>query len=566
MGVSSTTSSFNFNGVISTDNTVMQNLVTMTNAAGAWLTYDSNRGQWAVIINRAEPSRASFDDSNIVGSINLTSTGLLDLYNSVRVNFPHEDLNDVRDFVRYQIPNQDLLPNEPDRELAIEYDIFNDPVQADILAITELKQSRVDLVITFSTNYNAIGLKPGDVIDVTSSMYGFAQKKFRVITVAESDSEEGNIVLDITALEYSDNVYDLSDLNRFTRSDLNGIASIGEIGAPSIPELVITAVDRRPRVNISVLVPGNAPVESMELWYSSNNLNFERVVTQLAPDGTFAVGSTVTFEHIPRVTGNMFYRVRGANSTTTGLFSATASGVFNPTQLTDAIDEDTAMFQNGLLLSLLLGLPDLLKGLDTFLGGSTNTFDQVQVTETAFLSVAAPTVITKLNAMTATSDPDDIYDATPNLNRSNWISAAIGVPAGIDILEFEISTPAMFFDYQYKDQNDVTRTAQNFTAQPPLELSIFFGADLATATAVESSTIDWNNNSQKLVINGPAAGTWWIIGRSIPTYDLNMYWVRSNLPTPVEPNLIFPTNFQQALAEPAGDFKVIVRAIQGGLA
>jgi hypothetical protein len=568
MGISILPNRFQFNGVISTDQTVLQNLEMMCRAAGSWLTYDSNRGQWAVIINRAGTSVRSFNDSNIIGSINLTSTGFMDLYNSVRVTFPHQDLNDVRDFVRYAIPVEDRFPGEPDNELLIEYDIFNDPVQADILAITELKQSRKDLVITFSTNFNSIGLRAGDIVDVTSDMYGFDQRKFRIINVVESDTEDGNIVLDITALEYDDSVYDLSDLFRFERSDLNGIGTPGDLGAPSTPELQIAELDSRPRVIITALVPGNAIVERMEFWYSTNNLNFERVGTVTPEDGSgsFAVGSPVSFEFVPPVNGNMHYRVRAGNSTAVGPFSPTKSDTFTPIQVPDAIDEQTALIQNGLLLSLLLGLPDLLKGLDTFLGGSTNTFNQVQITETAFLSVEAATVITKLNAMTATSDADDIYDASVNQNKNNWIAASIQVPAGIDILEFDLNTPTVFFNYKYRDQNDVLRTAQNFIAQPPLQLSLYYGDNLDTAVEAATSTIDWNNNAQKLIINGPGAGRWWIVGRAIPTYDLNMYWVRANLPPPGEPNLIYPTAYQQASPSPAGDFKVTVRAIQGGLA
>jgi len=564
MGVSILPNRFQFNGVVSTDQTVLQNLEMMCRAAGSWLTYDSNRGQWAVIINRAGTSRASFNDSNIIGSINLTSTGFMELYNSVRVTFPHQDLNDVRDFVRYSIPVEDRYPGEPDNELLIEYDIFNDPVQADILAITELKQNRLDLAISFSTTFNSIGLKAGDIIDVTSDMYGFDQRKFRIITIVEADSDDGNIVLDITAVEYSESVYDLSDLYRYERSDLNGIGTPGDLGAPSTPDLQIAELDSRPRVIITALVPGNAIVERMEFWYSTNNINFERVGTVTPQDGTgnFPVGTAVSFEFVPPVNGNMHYRVRAANSNAVGPFSPTKSDTFTPIQVPDAIDEQTALIQNGALLSLLLGLPDLLKGLDTFLDGSTNTFNQVQVTETIFVSVDAATVITKLNAMTTTADADDVYDPNNQLNRSNWISASVNVPAGLDILEFEISTPTVYFDYKYRDQNDVLRTAQNFIAQPPLNIGIYFGPNLSNAVSVQESTIDWNNNSQKIVVNQPAQGRYWIIAFAIPTYDLNLYWVRNQ---PSTPNTIFPTDFQQALASPAGDFKTTVRAIQGGV-
>ena len=416
MGISSTESTFNFDGVISTDNTVIQNLEMMCSAAGSFLTYDSSRGQWAVVINQAGNSVASFNDSNILGSISLTSTGLLDLHNSVRVNYPRDDLKDVRDFVRYEILSQDRLPNEPDSELTLEFDIFHDPVQADLLAITNLKQSRMDLVIKFQTKFGSIGLKPGEIVVVTIVIYGFDHKKFRITTVAESDSDDGNILLDITALEYSDDVYDLSDLSRFTRSDLNGISAPGEIGAPSTPTITVEALSARPHVVVTTLVPGNAIVERMELWYSTNNANFELVATATPIDGSgkFTLGTTITFEHVPPNTGDIFYRVRGGNQVTTGAFSATASGTFTPTQVTDAIGFDTEILDsdnNAILTELALSA--LLAALDGFLDGNTDMND---VFGEAFDSLFGPAFDTKFDESTGNTSSGVLLAAQYNIN------------------------------------------------------------------------------------------------------------------------------------------------------
>lgn len=552
MGTSSQ-AAFRFNGVVSTDQTVMQNLETMCNAAGSWLTYDSLRGQWAVIINQPGTSRASFDDTNILGSITLSRTGLEELYNSVRVNFPHVDLNDVRDFVRYEIPSGDRFPGEPDSELVLEYDIFNDPVQADLLAIRQLKQSRMDLVIRFTSDYSRLGLVAGDIIDVTSPMYGFDQRLFRITSIAETDSDDGNILLDITALEYSDSVYDLSDLERYTRSDLNGIGSIGDIGAPSTPSITVFAVDARPRVVVTTLVPGNAPVDRMELWYSINNSTFELVSTQSPTGGAgvWSIADTVTFEHVPPDTGTIYYRVRAGNSNTRGDFSATASAVYNPVQVTDAINEDTQLLEDGSPLSLLLGLPEILNALDQFLDGNASSMQNVQQSVTATVDVSAATFNTKYAAMTATTDPYRVYDPANLDNRSNWVTSSITVPSGWSVLEVQVRTPTGGIFYDYLDQDAVQRTGA-IAAQPALEIAIYFGSDLATATKVTETTIDWNNNNQFISVSNPAAGTYWCILRAIPTYDLSMYWPRTSPLGAVSPqelylynvNVITPTSFR----------------------
>ena len=103
---------FRINGIVSTDKTVMQNLDTLAGACATWMTYDTNAGQWAVVVNQAGTSIASFNDSNILGAITVSGSGIDRLYNSVRVEFPHIDLNDNKDFILDTIPAADWYPNE----------------------------------------------------------------------------------------------------------------------------------------------------------------------------------------------------------------------------------------------------------------------------------------------------------------------------------------------------------------------------------------------------------------------------------------------------------------------
>lgn len=209
------------NGVISTDKTVLQNLNNLATAAGAFLTFDVNQGKWAVIINRPGASVASFNDSNIIGSITVSETGVTELYNSASLEFPDPNLRDQTDFVDVTINSADRYPNEVDNNLAIQIDCINNPVQAQYLASIELKQSRLSKIITFSADYTSLGLKAGDLIDVTNEQYGFTNKIFRITRLEESDEEV--IGLTITALEYSEDVYDDAGLTRKERTRATGI-------------------------------------------------------------------------------------------------------------------------------------------------------------------------------------------------------------------------------------------------------------------------------------------------------------------------------------------------------
>lgn len=221
--MSSTQPLYNFNGILSTDKTVLQNLETLTEACNSFLTFDINTGKWCVVINKTGSSVKSFNNSNIIGAISVSGTGINDLYNKVVVEFPHKDLADQTDAVISTVDPNDLLPNEQANVLNLKYDIINDPIHAELLGVTKLKQSRVDKIIKFRTDFSSLGLKAGDLIDVTSDVYSYTSKVFRIISIEEEDADDGSILLSITGLEYDANVYNNSGLTRTLRTPLNGI-------------------------------------------------------------------------------------------------------------------------------------------------------------------------------------------------------------------------------------------------------------------------------------------------------------------------------------------------------
>jgi hypothetical protein len=220
-----TITGFEINGVIDTNIGVLQNMNNIASAAGSWVTFDVNQGKWAVIINQTGSRTSSFTDSNIIGSVNVSSTGLVELYNNVEIEFPNSDILDQKDYVKFEIPDGDRYPNELDNELQIQSDLINNAPQADLIASRELKQSRVDKVIEFRTDYTKMGLKAGDLIDITLSQYAWTSKVFRITRIEEEDTDDGQIVISITALEYDADVYSTSGLSRTTRSVGNEITA-----------------------------------------------------------------------------------------------------------------------------------------------------------------------------------------------------------------------------------------------------------------------------------------------------------------------------------------------------
>jgi hypothetical protein len=215
------TAPLKINGVISTDKTVLQNLNDICNACSAFLTFDISQGKWAVVINTTGASIKNYNNSNIIGSITVTETGVGELYNDVRIEFPHKSLRDQTDFVEVSIPAGSRFVNEIDNQLQIQTSLVNDPVQAQYLASVELKQSRLNKIVNFTTDYTSLGLKAGDLIDVTSDIYGFTAKVFRVIKLEEVDDDV--IGINITAMEYDANVYSTAGLEFKERTKKTGI-------------------------------------------------------------------------------------------------------------------------------------------------------------------------------------------------------------------------------------------------------------------------------------------------------------------------------------------------------
>lgn len=217
---------FEINGVIDTNNNVLDNLNTLANAAGCFLTWDPNEGQWVVILNTTSGSIKSFDDSNILGDINVNGTGLTELFNAVSAKFPNKDTRDTIDVVELTTPDADRFEEEINNTLEITLPYTNDPVQAQYIAARELKQSRLDLIIEFASNFEANTLKAGDVIDVTNSALEFTNKLFRVVQVEETDEDDGNLIFNILAQEYDADIYTVNNLEYDYRSNFTGIKSV----------------------------------------------------------------------------------------------------------------------------------------------------------------------------------------------------------------------------------------------------------------------------------------------------------------------------------------------------
>lgn len=561
MGITTLPHRYRVNGLIDTSKPVLDNLELIANGCATWITYDIMDGKWAVVINKAAPPEHQFDNSNIVGPVNLSSTGLADLYNGVEVRFPHRDLRDQQDFVRIDLPAQDLLPNELPNRLVIDLPLVNEPVQAQIVGLIELKQARLDKIITFTVDYSLINLQAGDVIAVTNSVYGWSGKTFRVIRMEEVDVD-GTIAIDVTALEYDANVYDLSDLYRYVRSNADGIITQGQIGKPGQPQVTRYEINTRPGLFIETTVPDNLDplnpagiVEGMEFWIYQippgelptwqtvdDDTRAYSLLATKRPSATnvFEPGETITLDWDQLDAANYLVKTRAVNSTTAGPYSDLSGLVdYIPTQVPAATIDNTPLLDQtgnslqGLALANLIGWALSKSGGLT--GGWAGLLDQMGYTENDFYTVnggpANQTVeLSRYTFSTAqTNTGINTQAGTATLNGFGGpggvaLQFLFNIPYGGSALQIFCESPYGTWSYQYWDP--ISNSAQINTgllAYYPILINVYKGATLVT-----SGTVDWQTQSTFFTLIPPEvpgqtfAGNWAVRYSVIPTYDLNM--------------------------------------------
>ena len=216
-------------GMLSTYQAVKDNIDTICQGSSTYFTYDNKQGKFKVVPNRAATAAEQiaafvFNDDNIISSIEITSTELYNLYNSIEAEYPSVAQEDQTKTVIVNTPSGERNTNEPDNPLQSRYDMVNDGPRVHNLANIDLRQSRISTVVTFTADYSAMVVDVGDIVKVTTATYGYSEKLFRVMKVSEVESQTGYISAKVTLLEYNDSVY-----------THNTVQSDGALGLSGIP-------------------------------------------------------------------------------------------------------------------------------------------------------------------------------------------------------------------------------------------------------------------------------------------------------------------------------------------
>jgi hypothetical protein len=268
------------NGMLGTYSNVFTNIDMICQSCSTFFTYNPKIGKFEVVPNReattAEKSAAYlFDDDNVVGAIDVSSTQLYSQYNEIEAEFPDGSQRDQTSTVNVITPSGELNTNEPQNKLTTRYPICNDAPRVTNLAQIDLRQSRNDLVVQLDADYEAIQTDVGDIVKLTNATYGFSEKLFRVMRVSEREAQDGMLTVKLVLLEYADEVYTHIVVADTGALDLTGIPGWvtgiwGNVDYGNIANIVsgnIIIVDD-PVANISNVIPNpntGTPVGNVDI-------------------------------------------------------------------------------------------------------------------------------------------------------------------------------------------------------------------------------------------------------------------------------------------------------------
>ena len=354
------------NGVVRTSEPVWSNLERMAEAMTSWFTYDTHSGLYSWVINEAGNvvTGGSLTEADIIGPIQISGSGLTNLYNSVEIEYPSANLRDQPHYVRIELPTTLRNAYEPDNTLQMTSEFLNNQPQAMAMADITLRTSRLDRTVVIVMDYTKINLRAGDIISVTSDTYGWTAKEFRIMRVREIEGDDGSLRLEFTCSEYDDTIYE-GDISEFLVGGAPGIRSIGAIGTPGTPTIVVANVESLPTQAVTSTVPSGV-VDRFQFWAGNlavtgniNSTTFDLVGTMTPLNANaFTAGESVTYTNATLNDGTWVWKTRGVNINGTGPYSNVSGNVayvrnqapdviLQNTKYVDAFGNTVLPFENG---------------------------------------------------------------------------------------------------------------------------------------------------------------------------------------------------------------------------
>jgi len=343
-GSAATQPRYRINGVLDTSSNVLDNIDKILVAADSWMAYNSAKGQWSIVINKAETPSFYFSDSNIIGEISVGAVDINQSVNQIQARYPNGLNKDISDFVYLETPSGLLYANEPVNKQTVDFNLVNNNIAAQYLANRILEQAREDLTLSFATSYDGIQVNAGDVVSVTNDAYGWTNKLFRVMKVDEVSLPDGNLGASFQMIEYNAAVYDNASITQYQPALNSGIPYLGYFGTLSAP----IVSDQQPNAavpsfSVDCTLPATGQILQVTLYYttvaSPSNADWVMWGVDSASNSTpYTNGSTLKFPHIGLPTGTYYFGFKvGNNSGNSAISTISSSYNWSPNPTTSAV-------------------------------------------------------------------------------------------------------------------------------------------------------------------------------------------------------------------------------------
>jgi len=274
LGATSTQTRFKFDGLLDTNQNIMNNLQIMASCCDCLLRYNEITGLWGVIVQKPTNNVAiNLNDSNIISAIQVSPIDIASTYNIAEVKFADGTSQDAFLTATYnlRVINESLMySNEPTNKQSITLPLVNNSVRAQYLANRFLESAREDLQIRCTVSFVGLQLEAGDLVTMTNANYGWTYKLFRISQVVENFNDDGTITTSLSLMEFNSAIYDDVNITEFTPAPNTGIGNplnFGTLQPPIIANLLPNAAS--PSFSVQVYSSSAGIVQYAEVWYSA---------------------------------------------------------------------------------------------------------------------------------------------------------------------------------------------------------------------------------------------------------------------------------------------------------
>ena len=340
-GGSATQARYRVNGPVDTSNNCLQNLQFLADTCDSWLQYSELKGQWSIIMNKPYPGSPDFsglylvNDSNLVSGIDLSPIDLNNTYNVVEVAYPNKNIKDQTDYQTINLSDyipEIMSPNEPINKINLTLPLVNEAVQAKYLGLRRMLQSREDLAVTLTCDYSAIILEAGDVIRITFAVYGWVNKLFRISSVSEEKTQDGNLSAIINGFEYNGTIYDDNSIEDYVPAFNTGLTNPNIISIPDAPVITLGSVSNNmiSSYTVNAIVPTTGIVTYMDFNYGTTSTISNHKLYRTLQPGTGYPFVPDSFVHtdITSISSGTYYWSVTARNNMAGRQSTSSEAVY----------------------------------------------------------------------------------------------------------------------------------------------------------------------------------------------------------------------------------------------